>query len=370
MGKAANAALKEAPPTDATEWLNFDHPCRGVNRIIDADAGRVELLTPDGSAQRRKFALIGFSTSTRHMAPLNDPEWAVVGMNQLARHLRHAVLDEHGAQVLDQDGKPVTSLRHADLWFEMHRIWNDAVVPGTNHEKWLRECEVPTYMCETVDGLPTSMRFPVERLIKKFDIDYFTSTVSYMIAWAIDHIDMSVKQHLETVPRNGDTPLDVMRLIETIYAEYTIGMFGIDLIVGEEYADQRPAAEYWLGQAMARNINIVLPRKSALLKQHYRYGYDIESPDFLRESDFVARRNGLVEEHRRATEHAIELYGRIAELEHIQNEKKVNFEKRCSALRAEHQKESERAVTLNGAVNELQYWHELRVLRERGGAVE
>ncbi len=366
--KARNSALKEAPVTEATEWLNPSHPCRGANRVVDAARGQVELLTPDGSEQRKKFALIGFSTATRHMAPLDDPEWAVVGMNQLAQHLRHPVVKD-GTVVRDGDGKAETVLRAPDLWFEIHRVWNTAIVPGTDHEGWLRDSGVPCYMTDVVEELPTSMAFPVERLIKKFDIDYFTSTVSYMVVWAIDHIDQLVEARLKDYEFGGVTSKnsvdDVRKLVDSIYAEYTIGVFGIDLVVGEEYEEQRPAAEFWLGQAMARNITLMIPGQSALLKQHYRYGYEMEPEGLVRGSDFDKRMPELRNAHQEASETAIELFGRIKELEdYPEGEEKL--EARRLELTAAHREASEKVVHYHGRIEELKHWEGFMRLRQNG----
>lgn len=358
-----NAALKEAPASHRDEWFNFDHPCLGVNRVVDAQAGDIELLAPDGVAPRKKFALIGFSTATRGLAPLNDPAWTVVGMNQLQRHLIHAKVDENGDPIKNPDGTAIPVLRHGDLWFEIHKEWNTAVVPGTDHAGWLAECNIPVFMTDVVDSIPTSVRFPIERYIQKFEIDYFTSTVAYMFAWAIDHIDRLVEARLRGM--EGGSVIDSIKLAQSIYAEYTIGVFGIDLIVGEEYTHQRPCAEYWLGQAMARGIELMIPEKSALLKQHYRYGYQIETEGLLRASDFGTRRHFLSLEHQKAHNRAVEMFGRLEELRNPSED----IEARERELSAAHQQASEQAVTLAGQLRECDYTAELRNLRERGGSV-
>jgi hypothetical protein len=186
-------------------------------------------------------------------------------------------------------------------------------------------------MTDRLPELPTSVRYPVTRLIAKFGLDYFTSTVAYMIAFAIDYIDQRVEARLRAAPGNGlASAWDVTQLAWSFYREYAIGIFGIDLIVGEEYDWQRPCAEFWLGQALARDITLVIPPQSALLKQRYRYGYQMEPDDLLRDSDIA---------------------------------------KRVAQLTAEHQKHSEAAVQLAGALRELDTLRELRRLRERGGTV-
>ena len=299
------AALKEAPRQDG--GVDPKHPLTGVNRVADADAGTIDILEPDGVTPRKKFALCGFASSTRGMAPFSEPGWAVVGMNQLNRHIPRA-----------------------DVWFEIHKEWNAAVVPGTDHAGWMRDCGIPVLMTDRVPGLPTSVRYPLERLSGKFS-DYFTSTVAYMVAFFTDHIDRLVEQRLREAPPNGmATAWDVAELQRSMYAEYTIGIFGIDLIVGEEYSYQKPCAEYHIGQALARGITVMIPPQSALLTQRYRYGYFMEPDQLIKDSDLEARRVTL-----------------------------VNLA----------QKHAEELAKLNGALGEIAYWTEVRTLRERGGSI-
>lgn len=364
MGSPRNAALREVPPDSSTEWLNFDHPHRGDNRIASAQDGRVELLSPDGKTERKKFALVGFSSASRNMAPLNDPDWAIVIMNQLQRHLRHATLTEDGEAQHDADGKLLTELRHGDLHFEMHSEWNTALVPDTDYEKWLKECEIPSYMTDLHEGLPHAVRFPIERLIEKFGLDYFTSTVAYMVAWAIDHIDGLVQKRLDAEGKPPDRDV-----LAALYAEYSIGIYGIDLVVAEEYEDQRPCAEYWIGQAMARNIEMVIPRQSALLTQHYRYGYQVEVDGMIRASDMAKRHAEVSAAHRSADERAIEIHGRIQELREASDDAE-DREKRLAELEEEHQSVSMTAVISKGQLGELDYWMKFHALRERGASME
>jgi hypothetical protein len=91
---------------------------------------------------------------------------------------------------------------------------------------------------------------PIDALIKRFGLDYFTSTVAMELAYALS---------LEDVEE--------------------IGLWGIDLIHGTEWGDQRPCAEYWIGRAVERGIKVTTHPKSALLTQRYRYAY--ENPNSL-----------------------------------------------------------------------------------------
>lgn len=288
------------------DFINLNHPCLGKNRILDAKAGTVELLLPDGSAPRKKFALVGFAGSTRGYAPINDPEWAIVGMNQLYRgHLAHK----------GPDGQSI--VRHPDMHFEIHKNYLDAVVAGSDHEGWLRNCGIPVMMAYPVKELPTSLGFPLPRMVEKFN-DYFTSTVAYMLAWAIDHIDRLVEERMKAAPSNGlATAYDVAQLARSMYAEYQIGLFGIDLIVGTEYFEQKPCAEFWIGQACGRGITVAIPPQSALITQRYRYGYQMAPQDLVNDVDLDNRRAALAAEHQRASAEAIKFAGMLEENEYM-----------------------------------------------------
>lgn len=292
-----NAALTEKP----TEGVDPRHPLTGKGRIVDASQGLVEFLGPDGQP-RKKFALCGFASSTRDMAPFGTDGWAIFGMNQLYRHIPRA-----------------------DGWFEIHKAWNTAVVPGTDHAGWLRDCGIPVIMTDQVPCIPTSVRVPIERFVGKFG-DYYTSTVAYMVAFFTDYIDTQVERRVEAetaemakvfkkAGRRVPEGLGLsMSRVRELYAEYSIGIFGIDLVVGEEYTWQRPCAEFYLGQALARNIEVIIPRQSALLQQRYRYGYQMEPDDLIRDSDIEKRRNALLAGLNQGAREMAEREGALKEL--------------------------------------------------------
>lgn len=243
--------------------------------IVDADAGVVDIL-----GDRKKIAICGFASSTRHLMPVHDLAWVVTGMNQLYRHLPRA-----------------------DFWFDIHKNWEEGNVEGTDHPRALREIGFPVFMVERTPLVPNSVRFPIERILAKFGIDYFTSTVSYMIALAIDAIDAKVERRLNEIPQNGGSIADAVALARSIYAEYTIGIFGIDLIVGDEYDFQKACVEFWIGEADARGIEVTIPPASALLKQRWRYGYESE-PDggVIKVSDLQLRQREIEQRMQKAQE--------------------------------------------------------------------
>lgn len=200
------------------EGVDFAHEHAAKVVILDREQALID-VTP----RRKKVAICGFASSSRDLAPFHDPEWEIWGLNQLYRHIPRA-----------------------DRWFEIHHNWNEHVVEGTDHAAWIRDSKIPIYMIETIPQYPATVRYPIERALKVAQIDYFTSTVAFMIALAIDEgFEM-------------------------------IGLWGIDLIVGTEYFHQKACCEFLLGIAAGRGIDIVIPPQSALLRQLYRYGYQSE----------------------------------------------------------------------------------------------
>jgi hypothetical protein len=104
-------------------------------------------------------------------------------------------------------------------------------------------------MIEQYDYAPTSVRYPIERAIafNEDSGDYFMSTVAYMLALA--GLEGFEEVHL----------------------------YGINLAIGDEYFYEKPNAEHWIGFLRGRGVRVVIPRASALCKQHKRYGYHVDA---------------------------------------------------------------------------------------------
>lgn len=283
---APNAALKENPPKPG-EGVDPNHKLAAKMQVFDAAQG---IVIPNlGEAKRRGVAICGFASATRRYILdwcANKPDFEIWGLNQLYRHIPRA-----------------------DRWFDIHWNWDQEVVPGTDHRRWAAECGIPFYMIQQQPDVPTSVRFPIERIMKHFGaIDYFTSTIPYMLALAIEEIDLEVNfrmkdvvesyvQHrLSVAAGNGEQtpPPDFIQIQRDLYAEYSIAVFGIDLVVGGEYFHEKPCAEFWLGAAaLGRGIKVMIPPESALCKQLHRYGYDSESAQLLRTEEIAAHTDEL-----------------------------------------------------------------------------
>ena len=286
-----------------------NHPAELDYRVevVDADAGVVKCLPEP----RRKIAVCGFAASSRPLAPFDDPEWEVWGLNQLYRHIPRAT-----------------------RWFDIHANWREDNVPGTDHEGWLAKCGIPIYMSAREPSLPTAVTYPIDGVIRRvIGVDYETSTVAFMVALAIDEIDAQVGRELEGAAVAGLSGIGAAhKLIMDAYARREIGVFGIDLIVGKEYDWQKACVEYLLGCAHARNITIRLPKQCALLRQQWRYGYETEP------------QGGLI--------------------------KLTELQRRGEALAAERANLMARLNQIDGASQENGYWNQVADLRSKGGTVK
>lgn len=250
------------------EGVNPAHPAAAHLPILDAEHGRIGWF----ATGRKKIALCGFASSSRHRMPFDDPDWIIVGLNQLYRHIPRL-----------------------DVQVDIHANWREDNVEGTDHPRWLAQCGVPVVMVHREADVPTAVRNPKEALDTYFDCTYATSTVAHELRLFLYEIDQEVQRRLRETPTNGHaTALDVYQLARSIYGEYAIGIFGIDLIVGTEYEHQRQCAEFWIGEAEGRGINIVIPPESALLKQLWCYGYEKEPQGWpFKASEMTSRGTAL-----------------------------------------------------------------------------
>lgn len=309
--------------------INWDHPCRGVTEILDREQGRVRFLMPDGVTPRTKVAIVGFATSSRDLAPWDDPEWAIMGLNQLDRHIPRA-----------------------DAWWEIHVNWNEHVVEGTDHQGFLASAPIPTFMATCVPDIPHSVRYPLQWVIDTLQCgDYFQSTIAFEIAWAI---------------ASG-------------FEE--IGVWGVDLIVGSEHFYQRANAEYFLGIAIGKGINVRLPAETALCRALYRYGYEIE-PDFgLLNQSRLSRR--LQELQKARQQHLVQLYqidGAGSTMRRLYDALKTGtlapdgvlprLEEQIRACAADREKMAATLYALDGGIAETERWGEFLDLRQRAGRIE
>lgn len=205
------------------------------------------LLGPQGSD---KIAIVGSAPSSVQLAPYRDPTWAIWGVSP----------GVYGVAP------------RKDVWFELHR-WEPSE-PGfandPNGKSWyspeyvryLELFEGPVFMSQPVRSVKNCVLYPYQRMLDKYGPFHFTSSVAWMLALAI-----------EQKPK-------------------AIGLWGIDMASAEEYAQQRPGCQHFLGIAKSLGIEIVLPLESDLLMPTTMYGIAENHP---RAAKLLARKNELTQ---------------------------------------------------------------------------
>lgn len=175
----------------------------------------------------RKIAMFGSYSPSLVDAPWEDESWELWGHSTCRAWYR----------------------RPMDRYFDLHpkSCWTRGGKKGARYPQWLARNIVPIYMQKKFDEVPASIEYPKRRILQEFSDPrpYFTNHTAWMIALAITE------------------------------GVSTIGLFGIDYQSNSEYVVQRACAEYWLGLAHSRGVQIVLPSQCTLLGEpKLLYGYE------------------------------------------------------------------------------------------------
>jgi hypothetical protein len=179
-----------------------------------------------GPGRLRKVACLGGAKSLR-FTPWHDLSWELWS-HASCRHLLK---------------------RDPDRFFDIHpkALWSDPKKKtwDPKYVKWLKANRVPILMQDRYAEVPASMRYPFETMITEFPRGYMANSLAYMIALAL----MEGVTHL--------------------------AIYGCDYHTGSEYGPQRGSAEYWLGVAEGRGVQVLLPPGCDLLnKPSLLYGYE------------------------------------------------------------------------------------------------
>lgn len=185
-----------------------------------------------------KIALVGSAPSSIRLAPYQDDSWTIWGCSP-------------GAYPI---------VERVDAWFELHR-WEPPVVGSPAKQvpwftpeycQWLAEMaghDTPVYMSEVQAAVPSSVRYPREEMIKKYGPYFFTSSLAWMFALALEQPGVQ-----------------------------EVGLWGVDMSATEEYAAQRPGCHYFITLAQQRGIKVTIPPESDLLRPQPMYGLSETSP--------------------------------------------------------------------------------------------
>lgn len=262
-----------------------------VTDLTDSDP---MAYAPGVEFPKRKIAIVGWAGTSRDLAPWTDDSWEKWVLNTMAQRESYAA---NCSRVFQLHSK-------ADI----QRDQTDE----PDHWKFLTEnTTIPVYMHEHIaeswiaDGMGNVVAFPTRALLDKFP-NYFTNTVSWMIALAI-HEGADV-----------------------------IGLWGVDMAHAiSEYGEQRPSCEYYLGLAQGRGIEVFIAPESDLLKTPGQYGLTEDTPMYTalraRQAEMTTRLNEANAAQQTNVVAISQLQGRAAEAAALGNEE------RAGALNAECQ---------------------------------
>jgi hypothetical protein len=176
-----------------------------------------------GGASTRKIAILGKAPSSLKEAPVTDTSWELWVLNDMAF---------------------IADVPRWNVLFELHSIDNCKELHGGKYWEWLQQPHgPPVFMQRKYAEVPDSREYPLEVVRGHFG-DYFTNSVSYMIALAI------------------------------LQRPAAIGLWGVDMAQRPEYREQRPSCEWLIGWAQGAGIAVTVPDTSSLMKSGRLYGYD------------------------------------------------------------------------------------------------
>ncbi len=133
---------------------------------------------------------------------------------------------------------------------------------------------IPVINIHRVRGLKSKI-FPLKRIAKKFDLDYFSDTIAYMISYALDK----------------NTKVKEGKLI--LRHPLKLKLYGVDMIEPDEYDKEKGGLEVWLQYAKCLGVKVEITKRSDLFKTHDGVAYGMKSPKKNRiERDFLKSSSG------------------------------------------------------------------------------
>lgn len=167
-----------------------------------------------------KIAVVG-SAAHCVKAPFGDPSWEIWGCN-------------------------AAGLPRWDRWFELHDI--EKVLADSAHWEWIQAQINPVYMQTNHDTALSSVTYPLEAMIRKYGTWFFTSSISFMLALAIE-----------------EKPEE-------------IAVYGVDLAADEEYAHQKPGCRFFIQTASLAGIKVTGPAEAEVFAPGKLYGFGKPHP--------------------------------------------------------------------------------------------
>lgn len=204
--------------------------------------------------QVKKIAIVGCSDS-KDLAPFNDKDWEIWGVNNLFHHISKY-----------------------DRWFEIHNLTKDSEgnwkrrgqsnFRGQDINAYIKDLanlKCPIYMQQHWDDIPTSTPYPLDEIKKKY---------GSIMGWYNEDAPEGLDDERLNRKLYGTNTVTYMILLAIMEGATHIGVYGVDMAVDTEYHYQRPSCEFALGIAFGLGIKIYIPPQADLLKTVHLYGFE------------------------------------------------------------------------------------------------
>ncbi len=168
-----------------------------------------------------KIALLGTAKTSVMDAPFKDDSWQIWS--------------------LGGNGKDIP---RGDKWFELHDeevLKQVGIAPEA--VEFLRSKGADAIVQKQCAMFPTATPYPLEEITTAFPRGYFTSSIAWMLAYAI------------------------------YQKPEEIGLWGIDMTGADEYEYQKACCEYFIGIAEGRGIKVYIAKDSPLCRSERLYAF-------------------------------------------------------------------------------------------------
>lgn len=178
-----------------------------------------------------KIALIGSAPSSIRLAPYGSKDWQIWGCSPGVYGIAPRM----------------------DVWFELHRYEPGQPWLSPEYCQWMAKFPGPVFMNEPRPEIPNCVVLPWKPLVDKYGPYFFTSSLAWMFAMAIE----AILEDRET--REGNV-------------QDSIGLWGVDMAATDEYGYQRAGCQFFAMLARSNGIEVGVPLESDLLRPSYLYG--------------------------------------------------------------------------------------------------
>jgi len=205
---------------------------------------------------KRKIALLGTAPSSIDLAPYDDESWEIWACS------------------------PGTMFApRIDVHFDLHRFLPGGVSFPLEYVEFLKGFQGTVWMTRLIDEIPNSQEFPWQELVEKYGPYFFTSSLSWMMALA-----------MEMEPEE-------------------ISLYGVDMAANTEYEGQKLGCQYFATLAVAQGIKVTVPPESDLLRPNPLYGVCQNSHEWIKYTSKVKEYNqAKAEADQRARQAEIEAH--------------------------------------------------------------